>query len=213
MQLHRIHESNINYACEQLAAVEPVFARLLKQHGAPPLWNRQGGFATMVLIILEQQVSLDSARAIYKRLSALMGGIHARSIAEVSEQHLRQAGLTRQKAHYIHSLAKQVATGDFRFQELPRLSDDEVRRRLCALKGIGPWTSDVYLLFVLGRPDIWPPGDIALIKSIAEQFKCSESPTNKSCMEKSHDWKPWRSVAARMLWHAYLKQRGRLHSI
>lgn len=205
----RLDRRTLHRACDRLAAREPVFARALVAHGYPPLWPRPPGFATLVKIILEQQVSLASARSVYERLEALTGGVSSASILRLGPQALRDAGLTRQKARYCHELAVRVADGRTSFARIARAADDEARGMLLEITGIGEWSANVYLLFVARRPDIWPPGDVALMRSVAELFGLAGVPANAECVSLADCWRPWRSAAARILWHSYLSRRGR----
>ncbi|MFT5112782.1 MAG: DNA-3-methyladenine glycosylase II [Parasphingorhabdus sp.] len=209
MPIETLNKATLVTACDELAQNERRFANILDEFSHPPLWSRNTGFDTMALIILEQQVSLRSARAIYKRLHNLFNGVQAGKIADVNAEYLQKAGLTRQKSAYIHELAVAIITGSFSFRSVARLENDEARKLLTSLKGIGPWSADVYLLFALGRSDIWPPGDLALNKSVGEVYQMQKMPDNDTCVVMSKSWRPWRSAAARMFWHAYLCRRGR----
>ena len=168
------------------------------------MWGRPTGFATLVQIILEQQVSLASGRAGFQRLAALTGSPTADRIATLTPADLRRAGLTRQKAEYIHRLAVATARGEFDPATLRRLGDDEARAALVSLKGIGPWSADVYLLMALRRADAWPAGDLALQIAAMEVMRLRELPTAKDLERIGERWRPWRAVAARILWAHYL---------
>ena len=130
-------------------------------------------------------------------------------VARLSEAAMRRAGLTRQKAAYCRGLARGVQDKSFRLERVSRAGDDEARALLCEVNGIGPWTADVYLLFALRRPVVWPPGDLALIRSMRELKGLRADPTRDRALATAEAWRPWRSVAARLLWHFYLSTRGR----
>lgn len=201
----------LKLACDELACVDPFLAIALEVNGYPPLWSRPTGFATLALIILEQQVSLESARAVYRRLESLCQVVNVETVISVGVEGLRSAGLTRQKAAYCVGLAESVTNGETSFRRIALANDENAHNMLCDLKGVGSWTANVYLVFALGRSDVWPPGDIALLKSIQEVYGLEALPDNEKCLQMAELWTPWRSVAARILWHAYLIKRGRAH--
>ena len=179
-------------------------AAVVVRHGPPPLWRRKPCFATLVRIILEQQVSLASARAVYQRLSLLVAPFSAHRFRQIDPDRLKAAGMTRQKRAYCYHLAEAVARKQLCLSRLGDLQDAEVREALMQVKGIGRWTADIYLLMALGRPDVWPIGDLAL-KAAAKSVKHLPGvPTDTAFEALGNPWRPWRAVAARVLWHAYL---------
>jgi DNA-3-methyladenine glycosylase II len=197
-------------ALAALTARDRGLARIVARHGPPPLWLRPPGFATLAKMILEQQVSLEAAATLYTRIGrSVPGGWTPRAIARATEPGLRSLGLTRQKARYVAGLADIIARKELRLAAVGRASDADARAMLEALPGIGPWTSNVYLLFALRRPDIWPPGDLALHKAIATMRRLADIPSSDEAAHLALRWKPFRSVAARILWHGYLTERGR----
>jgi DNA-3-methyladenine glycosylase II len=171
------------------------------------MWGRPPGFSTLIKIILEQQVSLASAKAIYRRLQGIAGRVTAHRIAHFRDSEFRLSGLTRQKSAYCRNLARWVVEGRLELAALAHLEDDEVRERLIQVPGIGPWTADVYLLMALRRPDIWPPGDLALIKAAQEVRRMRHRPDDETLERIVRTWSPWRAVGARILWHHYLSVR------
>ena len=193
----------------ELAQKDKDLARIASTYGPPPLWEREPGFHTLIHIILEQQVSLASARAAYRRLEEAAHPLEPRSLLELSDQELGQIGFSRQKAGYGRGLAHAVLDGRLDLPGLDDLEDGEAREQLMQVKGIGPWTADVYLLMALGRPDIWPRGDLALEVAIQRVKGWSRRPTPEEARKMSDGWKPWRAVAARLLWHLYLSERER----
>ena len=168
------------------------------------MWKRPGGFRTLVLLILEQQVSLASARAAFDRLTAAAGRLTPERVLELDDAQYRGAGVSRQKTRYIRHLSACVLDKSLRLARLPHLDDDGVRAELTQVKGIGAWTAEVYLLMSLQRPDVWPVGDIALQAAAAEIKGRDARPGPEELMEIGEQWRPWRSVAARILWHHYL---------
>ncbi len=187
-----------------LARRHPVFASLLRRHGPPPLWARRPGFATLVRIVLEQQVSLAAARTMYLRLADALGGVTPRSVAQARAEGLRALGLTRQKAGYIHGLAGAVLEDRLDLGAIARRADPEGRAALLAMPGLGPWSVDIYYLMALRRPDVWPRGDLALAHSLQRVLELSSRPGAEAQLALAAQWAPWRSVAARLLWQAYL---------
>jgi DNA-3-methyladenine glycosylase II len=160
-------------------------------------------------MILEQQVSLDSGRAAFDRLARAIRSVDPPAVLEAGEERLRAAGLTRQKARYVQILAGAIASGRLDLDGLGATSDEAVRARLLAITGVGPWTAECYLLFALGRPDAWPSGDLALAVAAAEVKRLPARPSPLDLDRMAELWRPWRAVAARLLWHAYLSIRGR----
>ncbi len=183
-------------------------AHVVDRFGAPPLWARKPGFATLVRIVLEQQVSLSSAQATYERLRAELGSVTAQLVAQLRIADLRALGITRQKADYCSNLARLIVKGELNLRQIARADDNTARRRLCAIHGVGPWTADIYLLIALRRPDVWPDGDLALTEAARRIKRLRKRPTAERLRRLARSWRPWRSVAARMLWHSYLSDRA-----
>jgi DNA-3-methyladenine glycosylase II len=182
-------------------------ARVVERCGPPPMWTRRPGFATLVRIILEQQVSLASAHAVYQRLTLVVSPFSAARFRQIDPALIQQAGLTRQKRAYCFHLAEAIAHRRLCLERLKRLADDDVRQALIQVKGIGPWTADIYLLMALRRPDIWPRGDLALKVAIQSVKHLPAVPSDAAFEAAGHPWRPWRAIAARILWHAYLSTR------
>lgn len=195
------------HGTRELAALEPAFARIVAQYGLPPLWVRTPGFGTLVRLILEQQVSLVSARAVWLRLRAAAGTVTATRVHQLGEQRLREVGFTRQKASYAHGLATEITARRLSLARLATMSDDDVRAALLAVRGIGPWTADVYRLVALRSLDVWPPGDVALADAAHRVLDLPARPAQTDLTALAARWAPWRSVAARLLWHHYLSSR------
>jgi DNA-3-methyladenine glycosylase II len=191
-------------AAARLARRDADLARIHRRHGPPPLWGRPPGFATLARIILEQQVSLASAAAVYGRLGRSLGRVTPATVAAAGERRLRRLGVTRQKASYLALLAGEMEDGAFDLAALGRLPDREVREALQRLKGIGAWSADIYLLMALRRPDVWPAGDLALATAAARVKRLRARPSPDRLTRIADRWRPWRSVAARMLWQHYL---------
>ncbi len=198
-----------NKAVKELCKVEPIFQKVVDAYGNPPMWQRDGGFASLLFIIIEQQVSLESAKATYEKLVAELGNITPESFLSLDDAEQRTLGMSRQKVRYGRILSQAVLDGELEFDSFPKLSDKDVYDKLTALTGIGTWTANVYLLQVLLRADIWPKGDVALTAAYRDLWGV-ERPTQDELEEIAVAWKPWRSVASRLLWHHYLCERGRV---
>jgi DNA-3-methyladenine glycosylase II len=195
-------------AVGQLAQRDADLATVLAKYGRPVLWVREPGFPSLVYIILEQQVSLASARAAYQRLLAATTQLTPARFLHLSDVELKAIGFSRQKTLYTRLLAAALARGHFDLRHLPDLHDDAARRMLIALKGIGNWTADIYLLSALRRPDVWPVGDLALATAVQEVKRLRVRPSPEKLEKMSAPWRPYRAVAARLFWHAYLCKRG-----
>ncbi len=196
-------------AVADLAALDPDLAAIVERHGPPPLRDRPPGFATLLHIILEQQVSLASARAAFDRLGRAADPLTPDRFLELGDEALLQIGFSRQKVRYGRALAVELVSGALDLEHLAALDDEAVHRALQAVPGIGPWTSTLYLLMVLGRTDVWPVGDIALATAVGEVKRLDRRPNPAELLALGEAWRPLRSVAARLFWHDYLARRGR----
>lgn len=184
-------------------------AALVESFGVPEEWTRPAGFGTLVRLILEQQVSLASADAAYRRLELRVGRVTPASVRQAHDDELRADGFSRQKIRYVRALSEAIASGTLDLIGLAKLDDATARDRLIALPGIGPWTADVYLLACLGHPDVWPIGDRALQVSASEVLGLAAIPDAAGLAEIGERWRPFRAAAAQLLWHAYLGRRRR----
>jgi DNA-3-methyladenine glycosylase II len=173
------------------------------------MWAREEGFHTLIHIILEQQISLSSARAAYDRLLAVAIPLTSERFLQLGDAELKSIGFSRQKTSYGRNLAHSIAQGNLDIAALGSMDDSTVRSELMKIKGIGRWTADIYLLMVLLRPDVWPGGDLALAVAVQEIKGLERRPTEEALNEISSGWRPWRAVAARLLWHYYLSNRIR----
>lgn len=200
----RLTKRTFDDAVALLARRDPQLGAVVERLGRPALRRRPGGYATLALLILEQQVSLASARAAFERLSAAAGELTPEKVGALPDKTFRDAGISRQKTGYIRHLGDCVTDGSLGVGQLARLDDDKVRSRLTRVKGIGPWTADVYLLTCLMRPDVWPVDDVALQAAAREVKGLALRPDADTLAGIGQQWRPWRSVAARILWHHYL---------
>ena len=199
-----LDEATLRAAAADLAARDPELGGILARHGRPPLWAREPGFETLVAIVLEQQVSLRSGAAALERLRAAAGSLDPAAVAELGQERARAAGLTRQKARYVVGLATAVLDGTLDLDAIAAADDDAARDALVRQLGVGRWTADIYLLMALGRPDVWPDGDLALASAIRRAKGLPAPPSAEEQRAIAEAWRPVRAVAARLLWHAYL---------
>jgi DNA-3-methyladenine glycosylase II len=190
----------------QLAAQDGAIATIVERHGLPEFWARPPGFATLLLLILEQQVSLASAKAAFDRVDTRVGGVTPQALLVLSDGELREDGFSRQKARYARVLSDSVLDGSLDLEGLEALDDDDARAALLALPGIGPWTAEVYLLSALRRADTWPVGDIALQAGARRALELDARPTPDELYAIGERWRPQRATAARLLWHLYLSE-------
>ncbi len=202
-----LDEQGVARAARILARRDPHLAFILKSYGPPPLWARTPGFSTLVQIILEQQVSLASAASLYRRMRKGIVPFNATRMIELGDQHLKSLGLTRQKSAYCLHLSQSITDKTLKLNQLQRMTDEEVRLALMQIKGLGAWSADVYLLMALLRPDVWPATDLALAIAAMKLKGLDQRPTSQDLLRMAEPWKPYRSVAARMLWQYYLAQR------
>ena len=200
-------EQTFTDAVAELAASDTDLALVLYRHGPPPFWTRDPGFPALTHIILEQQVSLASAKAAFDRLQAATSPLTPESLLALDDDALRSIGFSRQKTNYARTLARSMLDGRLDLDGLGELSDEEATTQLLRLKGIGPWSAQVYLLMALRRCDIWPVGDLALAIAMHEVKQLPQRPNADEMTRLADPWQPWRAVAARILWHHYLSTR------
>jgi DNA-3-methyladenine glycosylase II len=205
-----LSQKTLALAARELASRDKHLNGIFAHHGDPPLWRRPTGFATLVHIILEQQVSLTSGAAMFKRLSAAITPFDPERFLQLGEGHLRSLGVTRQKSAYLVDLSAALVSGRLNLTRLTRLSDEAAKASLMSVKGIGAWSAEVYLLMAMRRSDIWPAGDLALAVAVKELMGLAERPGPNELIRIAECWRPHRAVAARMLWQYYLAKRARL---
>ena len=208
MRPQALTEISLGRAAKTLARRDSDLAYILKSLGSPPLWDRPPGFSTLVKIILEQQVSLASAASLFARLKKNTTPFRPARMIELGEAHLKSQGLTRQKTAYCLDLAEALNNKRLRLSQLTVMSDADVKAALMEIKGLGSWSADVYLLMVLRRPDIFPATDLALVTAVTELKQLPARPNTDQFLKMAEAWRPYRSVAARMLWQYYLAKRS-----
>lgn len=208
-----LNNKSLAEAAVSVASIDADLARILADHGTPPLWARKPGFVTLVRIILEQQVSLASGEAMYRRLLDHIVPLTPRAVLAAEAPFLRSFGVTRQKAAYVIYVAEAISNGDLDLDELAQESDESVIETLTSIIGIGPWTAKIYLLMALRRPDVWPVGDIALATAVKNLKGWQKRPTQLELTEIAETWRPYRATAARLLWHYYLNEKPKREKV
>lgn len=207
MKLPVLTKRKLKDATIALADRHPEFACVYDLYGTPPLWDREPGFQTLLQIILEQQVSLASAKACFDKLAARLGEVRPENVLTLNDAEMKAVGFSRQKTAYARHLSKALLEQRIDLDGLHRLPDAEVKNELIKLKGVGEWTSDIYLLMALLRPDVMPKGDIAL-HSAWHKLSGEPRPSSDEFLIIAERWRPYRSVAARLLWHFYLSEKS-----
>lgn len=208
-QISVFDENNFKKICVQLAKKDSILKSIIDSHGHPPMWKRSHGFETLIHIILEQQVSLASAKAALNKLKEKIGAVTPKKILALTDAELRACYFSRQKIIYARHLAEAIINKQLNLKQLALQPDEIVRAELKKIKGIGDWTVDVYLMMVLQRTDLFPLGDIALVNSFKEISNLPKHTTKEEILALAEKWKPHRTIAAFLLWHSYLSRRKR----
>jgi len=206
--ISRFTKDDFYLICDQLSKKDKDLQGIIKTHGHPPMWTRPGTFQTLILTILEQQVSLASAYAAFKKLRQKVGFVTPAKILALSDEELRACYFSRQKIIYARELATAIQTKKLSLKKLAAATDDEIRTELKKIKGIGDWTVDVYLMHALQRTDLFPLGDIALVNSLKEIKQLAKDISKEEMLRIAESWRPYRTVASMILWHAYIQKRG-----
>ena len=205
--METFHKDNFKELCDKLARKDKHLRAIIRAHGHPPMWTRPAIFQSLVLTILEQQVSLASAYAAFKKLKQKIRYITPERLLALTDEELRACYFSRQKIIYARGLATAIQTKQLNLKKLGTASDEEVRTELKKLKGIGDWTVDVYLMQSLQRTDLFPLGDIALVNSLKETKQLHPQITREEMLAIAEPWRPYRTIAAMILWHAYIVKR------
>jgi DNA-3-methyladenine glycosylase II len=196
--------SNFHSICDKLAAGDSDLALIIQNHGYPPLWSRPNSFETLVHIILEQQVSLASALSALNKLRERVQEITPVRVLLLTDEEFKACYCSRQKTAYIKYLAEAIISGQIDLETMTQMPDDVIRAKLTALKGIGNWTTDVYLMFVLQHADVFPIGDLAAVNALKRVKNLPKETTREELVFLTEQWKPYRTIAAMLLWHYYL---------
>jgi len=201
---HSFNQSNYQNICDELTQSDADLKSIVQSYGYPPMWSRPNTFESLVHIILEQQVSLASALSALNKLRDYVQQITPARVLLLTEEEFRACYCSRQKTAYIKYLAEAILSGQISLQAFKTMPDDEIRTQLTALKGIGNWTVDVYLMFVLQRADIFPVGDLAAVNALKRVKGLLAQTSREEIISIAAQWQPYRTVATMMLWHYYL---------
>jgi DNA-3-methyladenine glycosylase II len=206
--ISQYNDTNYSKLCEALAKKEKIFKTIIRRHGYPPLWRRPVSYATLVHIILEQQVSLASAKAALNKLKEKIGAITPAKVLALSDAELKACYFSRQKTVYARELAIAIQSKKIELKKLSSLHDDDIRFSLKQVKGIGDWTADVFMLFALQRTDIFPIGDLAMVNALKEVMELPSKISKEELLSIAESWRPYRSIAATLLWHHYIETKN-----
>ena len=199
--------TNFHPLCDELGRKDKELKKIISNYGYPPMWVRPQGFSTLINIILEQQVSLASAKAAFNKLKERTGSITPINVLKLSDAEMKACYFSRQKMVYARHLAETLIDKKIKIRKLAENNDEEVRTTLKQIKGIGDWTVDVYLMFAMQRVDIFPTGDLAMMNSLKKIKNLKSTTTKENILAIAESWRPYRSVATYLLWHNYLEER------
>jgi len=206
--INAFSKENFHQLCDGLAKKDKHLKNIIDQYGYPPMWQRKPNFETLIHIILEQQVSLASAKAALNKLKEKIGSITPKKLIALTDVELRACYFSRQKIIYARHLAESIVNGELSIRKIVSASNDEIRSELTKIKGIGNWTVDIFLLMGLQRSDIFPIGDLAVINSLKKRKALPPDISKEEILLLTERWKPHQSIAAMILWHAYIKERN-----
>jgi len=202
------NKNTFHAICDHLGKKDQHLQSIINQYGYPPMWRRNNSFASLIHIILEQQVSLASAKAAFTRLKEKLGKITAQNLLKLSDEEMKACYFSRQKTVYARHLAEVILSRKINLTKLRQLPNEEIRTQLKQVQGIGDWTVDIYLLFVLQRTDIFPHGDLAMMNALKEVKKQKTHVSKEDIIRLSANWRPYRSVATMLFWHYYIQKRN-----
>ena len=205
--VNKFNQAIYHSICDQLATVDPDLATIINAHGYPPFWSRPNTFETLVHIILEQQVSLASALSALNKLRERLIELTPDRLLLLTDDEMRACYISRQKTIYLRHLAQALVNGELNLAELEDMEDADIRAKLTALKGIGHWTTDVYLMFVLQHADVFPIGDLAAVNALKRVKNLPKETTKDEVIAIAAQWQPYRTIATMLLWHFYLSAR------
>lgn len=202
--VEKFDETSFILICDKLAESDKDLAGIIYVYGYPPMWRRPNTFETLVHIILEQQVSLASALAALNKMREKVKDIQPENLLRLTEEEFRACYFSRQKTLYVKHLAETLLNNPVYLNEMEKMPDDDIRSRLIKIKGIGNWTIDVYLMFVLQRADLFPVGDLAAVNALKQLKKLPKETSREDLLTIAADWRPYRTIATMLLWHYYL---------
>ena len=201
-------KENFHGICELLSEKDKTLKAIIDEYDLPPMWTRPAIFQSLILTILEQQVSLASAYSAFKKLKEKIGFVTPKKILSLTDAELRACYFSRQKIIYARASATAIVTKKINLKKLALLTDEEIRTELKKIKGIGDWTVDVYLMHALQRSDLFPLGDIALVNSLKHVKQLHSKTTKEEMLAIAESWRPYRTIASMILWHAYIQRKG-----
>ncbi|MDV6237553.1 DNA-3-methyladenine glycosylase [Leptospira ellisii] len=207
-KMRTFDKGELTSLCDEIALKDADLHSIILKYGYPPFWDRKPNFETLIHIILEQQVSLASAKSALLKLKGKLGTITAEKLILLSDQELRDCYFSRQKTSYAKNLAREILTGRLVPSRLSSLSDLQIREKLTAVKGIGNWTVDIFLLMALHRIDVFPAGDLAAVRSLKRNKNLPQDVSRETVLKISETWKPYRSIATMILWHSYIRDKN-----
>ncbi|RYE02478.1 MAG: DNA-3-methyladenine glycosylase 2 family protein [Sphingobacteriaceae bacterium] len=202
-------QQNYKQLCDELATRDAVFTDIISSFGYPPFWSRPNTFESLVHVILEQQVSVASGLAALQKLKEKLKIVSVENLLALSDEELKACYFSRQKTVYARDLAQNILNGNLILADLETLPDDEIRQKLTAIKGIGNWTTDIYLMFILHRTDVFPAGDLAAVNSLKKVKSLPKDTPKERLLQIAEAWKPYRTIATMLLWHEYLSRRAK----
>ena len=202
------NKGSFHTLCDSLAKKDNQLKGIIHRHGYPPMWKRKPNFETLIHIILEQQVSLASAKAALNKLKRKLGAITPKNLLVLTDAEMKACYFSRQKIVYARALALSIENGELSIESLKKLENEEIRHEFKKIKGIGDWTVDVFLLMALQRIDIFPTGDLAMMNSLKKHKQLAPSTSKEEILILAEKWKPYRSIASMIFWHAYIIERG-----
>jgi DNA-3-methyladenine glycosylase II len=201
-------KENFEQICHQLAAQDIDFQRIIDTHGIPQMWTREPTFATLIHIILEQQVSIMAAKACFEKLKFKIGKVVPEYVLALTDEELKYCGFSRQKIGYARHLAHEILRGSLVLENLQHLDNEQVRKEIKAIKGLGDWSADIFLMFALQRADLFPIGDLALVNGLKTVKNLPKETPKETLLDIAEAWRPYRSVATFLLWHDYIVRKG-----
>lgn len=202
-------KANFHSICDELANKDRELRFIIQTYGYPPMWTRPNSFESLIHIILEQQVSLASALSALNKLKEKLGKVTPAALLKLTDEELKACYFSRQKTIYARALAEALVSKKIVLSKLEQLEDDEVRAQLVSLKGVGNWTADIYLMFVLQRTDHFPIGDLAAVNALKQVKKLPKDTDRDKIIKLAAKWQPYRTVATMVLWHYYLSTRAK----
>jgi DNA-3-methyladenine glycosylase II len=201
-------EENFEHICHQLAAQDTDFQRIIDTHGIPTMWTREPTYATLVHIILEQQVSIMSAKACFEKLKYRVGKVVPEYVLLLTDEDMKECGFSRQKMNYARILGQEILNGSLVLENLQHLDNEQVRAEIKRIKGLGDWSADIFLMFALQRSDMFPIGDLALVNGLKTLKNLPKETPKEALLDIAESWRPYRSVATFLVWHDYIVRKG-----